>query len=255
MVAKVGIVEKLGEHAVLLPALIEEGLAANDRLKIRLTMLQEAAAQVSQPGRAAPSMERERRGVGLTDPIFNATISGARRIDDETFLAPGAGTLAAGMARDLPAMMAPIEVAEAENVASLRARLDATLEALPDFKGDCVAHRQDAELTSARRGGDDSLHLLVMDLHKALNQVSAAAAVDEIDGAHVHGLDDVGRARVRAFMAGLNRTARLAFGHPGLETTAGRVGARLTIQNDIGATDAQCARRACRGPRRHDDLH
>jgi len=237
MVAKVGIVERLGERAVLLPALIEEGLAANDRLKIRLTMLQEAAAQVSEPGRVPPSMERERRGVGLTDPIFNATIVGARRIDDKTFLAPGAELLAVGMARDLTAMMAPIEVAEAENAPSLRARLDATLAALPNFKGDCVAHRQVAELTSARRGGDDSLHLLVMDLHKALNQAAAAAAVEVIDGAHVHGLDDAGRARVRAFIRGLNRTARLAFGHPGLETTAGRVGARLTIQNDIGATD------------------
>ena len=59
---KVGIVEKLGERAVLLPALIEEGLAANDRLKIRLTMLQEAAAQVSEPGRAAPSNEDAETG-------------------------------------------------------------------------------------------------------------------------------------------------------------------------------------------------
>jgi len=238
MAMKVGIVEKLGERAVLLPALIEEGLAANDRLKIRLTMLQEAAAQVSEPGRAAPSMERERRGVGLTDPIFNGTISGARRIDADTFLAPGAEALAAGIAGDLKAMNAPIEVAEAESAASLSARLNARLAALPDFKGDCVAHRQVAELTSARRRGDDSVHLLVMDLHKALNGVAAAAAVEEIDGANVHGLDDAGRARVRAFMGGLNRTARLAFGHPGLETTAGRVGARLTLQNDIGATDA-----------------
>ena len=38
MVAKVEIVEQLGEGAVLLPGLIEAGLAANDRLKIRLTL-------------------------------------------------------------------------------------------------------------------------------------------------------------------------------------------------------------------------
>src|SRR5271157_5808843 len=196
MVAKVEIVERLGERAVLLPALIEEGLSANDRLKIRLTMLQEAAAQVSEPGRAAPSMERERRGVGLTEPMFNATISGARRIDAETFLAPGAEALAAGIASDLKAMMGPIEVAEPEIAASLRARLDVTLRALPDFKGDRIAHRQVAALASAQRGGDDSLHLLVMDLHKALNRVAAATAVEEIDGARVHSLDDAIRARV-----------------------------------------------------------
>ncbi len=39
-------------------------------------------------------------------------------------------------------------------------------------------------------------------------------------------------------MRGLNRTAPLAFGHPGLGTTAVRANARLIIQNDIGTTDA-----------------
>lgn len=85
MVAKVEVVKKLGERAVLLPALIEEALAANDRLKIRLTMLQEAGAQASEPSRSAPSMEREIRSVGLDSPAFSAAISGARRIDASRF--------------------------------------------------------------------------------------------------------------------------------------------------------------------------
>src|SRR6202035_4768689 len=41
-----------------------------------------------------------------------------------------------------------------------------------------------------------------------------------------------------AFMAGVNRTAKLKFAHPGLGTTATRAGGRLVIQNDIGTTDA-----------------
>ena len=45
MVAKMQILGELGERVVLLPTLIEEGLAANDRLKIRLSLLQEAASQ------------------------------------------------------------------------------------------------------------------------------------------------------------------------------------------------------------------
>ena len=117
MSAKAEIVERLGEGAVLLPVLIEEGLAANDRLKIRLTMLQEASAQASQAGRPPPSLERERRSVGLTEPAFDAIVSGARRIDADTFLAPGAELLAAGLARDLMAMMGPIEIAQADAVA------------------------------------------------------------------------------------------------------------------------------------------
>jgi len=237
MVAKVEIVERLGERAILLPKLIDEGLAANDRIKIRLSLLQEAAAQVSHPGRAAPSIERELRSVALNDPIYSATVSGARPIDADTFMAPGAELLATGMADDLKAMLEPIQVAQTENAVRLKTRLEAILKALPSFKGDCVSHDQVARLASAR-SDEDSLHRLVMDLHRELNVAAANASVEEIDGAHVHGLANDDRDRVRAFMRGLNRTAKLAFGHPGLATTAGRSGARLVIQNDIGETDA-----------------
>jgi hypothetical protein len=39
--SKAAIVERLGEKAVLLPSLIGEALAANDRIKLRLSLLQE----------------------------------------------------------------------------------------------------------------------------------------------------------------------------------------------------------------------
>ena len=39
-------------------------------------------------------------------------------------------------------------------------------------------------------------------------------------------------------MSGLHRTAPLKFDHPGLGTTATRVGGRLLMQNDIGMTEA-----------------
>ena len=41
---KTAIIERLGEGAVLLPDLIVAALTANDRAKLRLTMLQNAAA-------------------------------------------------------------------------------------------------------------------------------------------------------------------------------------------------------------------
>lgn len=216
MVAKELIIEQLGESALLLPGLIEEGLAANDRLKIRLSLLQEAAAQVSQPGLAAPEMTRELRAVGLTEPVYAETISGARPLGSDAFIAPGAELLVAGMAHDLEAMMEPIEVAQSEAAAELKHRLDAILTALPDFNGDRVARSDVTSLASARAGGADSLHLLAIDLHRELNRVAAAASVEEIDGARVHGLNDDDRERVRAFMKGLSRTAKLAFGHPAL---------------------------------------
>ena len=57
-------------------------------------------------------------------------------------------------------------------------------------------------------------------------------------GAHVYALLPEDRPAVEAFMRGVEATKKLKFGHPGLATTATRAGGRLTIQNDIGETDA-----------------
>jgi len=93
-------------------------------------------------------------------------------------------------------------------------------------------------LTMADRNQGDSLHLLVMDLHRAINGVQASLAESSIDGAAAYDLGPDDPPLVRAFMAGLNRTAPLKFDHPGLGTTATRDGEILLIQNDIGTTDA-----------------
>jgi uncharacterized protein Yka (UPF0111/DUF47 family) len=238
MVGKIAIVESLGEEAVLLPGLIAEALSANDRLKIRLTLLQEASAQASEPGRAVSSLERERRAAGLEDPAFDAICSGARPLDAGHFTAPGAAALVAGMATDLAEMLAPLEVVGGDEAGALRKRIEAIIAGLPSFAEDRVAHAEVLAMASARRNAGDSLHLVVMDLHRAINRLAAETAVEDVDGAGGAGLDEAGRTRVKAFMRGLNRTKNLAFGHPGLATTAGRIGARLTIQNDIGTTDA-----------------
>jgi hypothetical protein len=63
-------------------------------------------------------------------------------------------------------------------------------------------------------------------------------AQETLDGAAAYGLGPADRPMVSAFMAGVNRTSRLKFNHPGLATTATRTGGRLVIQKDIGSTDA-----------------
>jgi hypothetical protein len=103
----------------------------------------------------------------------------------------------------------------------------------PAIPGDLIA-----ALTSGDRKAGDSLHLVVMDAHRAINQLQAATAVETVAGARVHCLSEQGRRRVEAFMEGVNRTAPLKFDHPGLGTTATEHNGRLLIQNDIGTTDA-----------------
>lgn len=236
MTAKVEIVRRLGEQSVLLPTLIAEALNANDRVKLRMTLLQEAASAAA--GRPAHSFEEERRAAGLSDSQFDHIIAGARAVGPERLAIPGVTALLGGVSRDVAAMLTPIEAIEPETAKSLQSRFDALQPGLAKRKDDIVDRDEISRLTSARRESKDSLHLLVMDAHKAINRIAAGTAVEVVDGAHVHHLETADRRHVVAFMRGLNRTAPLAFGHPGLATTATRVGTRLTIQNDIGATDA-----------------
>jgi hypothetical protein len=238
VMAKTKIIERLGETAVLVPGLIAEALAANDRLKLRLSLLQEAAGQAAKPERQLRSFDAERRSAGLDDPALDAVIKGARLVGPGRVSAPGAGLLVAGIGPDLLAMSVPLEAAGTAGWEALKQRLSALLATVPAANNDELAISEIGALTSARRGSSDSIHLLIMDLHKAINRLAAETAVEEIDGAKAHHLSDWDRARVRAFMKGLNRTAPLAFGHPGLGTLAARAGSGLTIQNDIGETDA-----------------
>ncbi len=237
MTAKAKIVERLGEAGVLLPDLIVAALAANDRAKLRLTLLQEAAARAAAPGRPLLDLSAERRAVGLDDPAFDATLAGAREAGEGRLEIPGAARLTEGLRADIAAMIAPIAAADPAAAAPFAERLKA-LTPDPVPAGDFLPLAAIAAMTSARLGERDSEHLLIMDLHKAVNRIAEQTAVETLDGARAHRLTPDDRPRVLAFMRGLNRTAHLAFGHPGLGTTATRVGARLTIQNDIGATDA-----------------
>ncbi|MGA3303274.1 MAG: hypothetical protein ABSC72_08305 [Methylovirgula sp.] len=238
MIAKVEIVEQLGEKALLLPDLLAEALSANDRLKLRLSLLQEALAHGRHPQAEARSFEAERHAVGLADPNFDRIISGAQLTAGNLLAAPGASALIKGIAADLALMLAPLKAANPNTASAFEARLSALIASLPSAANDTLdTHAIDA-MTSARQEEGDSVHRLVMGMHKAVNQLAAETAVETIDGARAHHVTDDDRARIKAFMAGLNRTAPLAFGHPGLGTTAVRVGQRLTIQNDIGTTDA-----------------
>jgi uncharacterized protein Yka (UPF0111/DUF47 family) len=117
-------------------------------------------------------------------------------------------------------------------------RLEALLQDAPDLSADNVPGAYLDRITSAKRDRSDSLHLLVMDAHRALNALQAEIATAKVDGAAVYRLDDADLPLVRAFMAGVHETEALKFDHPGLATTATRAGDRLLIQNDLGTTNA-----------------
>ena len=117
MTAKVQIVERLGETEVLLPELLATALQANDRAKVRMTLLQEALAHAQNPALAPQSLDAERRAVGLDLPAFASTVKDARALGGGRFAIPGASALIEGLYADIEAMLAPVLAADAKREA------------------------------------------------------------------------------------------------------------------------------------------
>jgi len=232
------IIERLGQADILLPALIAEGLAANNRVKIRLSVLQAAACHARDPRRARFDLTEECRAAGIDAAAMQTLVDGAGLVSGEQITAPGLGGLAGAIGDDVATMARAVKAADAAEGDAALARLSALKEAVSPPTTDTIVLAQIAKLTGLSDGKGDSLHRLIMDLHKALNRLSAAHAEEVLAGAHAHGLLPQDRPAVEAFMRGVESTRKLKFDHPGLATTAARSGARLTIQNDIGETEA-----------------
>jgi hypothetical protein len=231
---KTAVLEAPGEASLHRPAAVNAALAANDRIKYAFALLQTAAAHADDPAQPIADLRRERTACGIADRGLDTFAEAARR-EGSRYQIPGAARLLKRIAADMRQMSAPAIEA---NGGSFSARLDALLDAMPDARDDMLDAASLAAMTRAGTPGRDSLHQLVMDLHKALNAQQTALAEETIDGASVYGLTPDDQGRVAAFMAGVNRTAPLKFGHPGLTTTATRCNGTLVIQNDIGTTDA-----------------
>jgi uncharacterized protein Yka (UPF0111/DUF47 family) len=233
---KTDAVAALGQHRLMLPTWVKAALSANDRLKVYLTVLQAAAAHAEHLDRAIPDLDEEIGAAGLESGWLHDVAAVARQVDRD-LLIPDMPRLVKCLEDDLATMARPVlesTAAEAEPHARV-ARWLAWLHALP---ADRLGDGQLRQLTLGRRGAEDSLHLLVMDLHKQINRLSGELASEIIDGANVWELQAIDRPRVAAFMRGLNRTSPLKFDHPGLDTAATRDGDHLLLQNDIGTNDA-----------------
>ncbi|MEZ4226106.1 MAG: hypothetical protein R3B13_34490 [Polyangiaceae bacterium] len=243
MTAKTTIVRELEQDALLVPELVAAALQANDRAKYYLGLLQAARANAEAPDSAATDLAVERRAAGVVDEALDHVVAQSERVSAGRYRIPGAGVVIERLFADVDAMLAPLRQCEpsgnGSSLSSFERRLHQLSDAAPAAKDDVVPGPWIAAATASQpRDGDDSVHLLVMGLHKAINRLQERLSRETVDGARCYGLSDDDRARVSAFMRGLNRTARLKFDHPGLGTTATRAGTRLVLQNDIGTTDA-----------------
>jgi uncharacterized protein Yka (UPF0111/DUF47 family) len=228
------ILAAIGESELQPAARLNAALAANDRLKYYFSLLQMALTHAEHPDEKGPTLKRERIACGVYDPDLDG-VTTAARMSGQGCSAPGAARILQRIADDMRVMAAPALAAKPDEFAG---RFERLLAALPKAEDDLIDPAAVSAMMQAGQGGADSLHRLVMDLHKRLNAMQAALAEETLDGAAAYDLAEADRPLVLAFMAGVNRTARLKFNHPGLASTATRAGGRLIIQNDIGTTDA-----------------
>ena len=232
------IIEQLGQADILLPSLIADGLAANDRIKVRLSALQAAARHAREPERSTTDLQVECRAAGIAPAALTILIGGAHLGGDGRMAAPDLAGLMQEIDSDATTMIRAVRAGKPSEGETMDARLAAIRTAGLLKTSNEIDIARVAKLTGVAQDGADSLHRLVMDLHKALNQLAADCSEEVLAGAHVFGLHPEDRATVESFMQGLNETRALKFNHPGLETMATRSGGRLLIQNDIGTTDA-----------------
>ena len=242
MTTKQGIIGSLGEKQLLLPGLVQIGLAANDRVKYYFTLLQLAAEQCAQPAANPPDLAREREASGVSDSEFDGVIAASHGLPGGRCRIPGAAQLLARVGGCLDEMLAPVALADElglQSGAAQYAKRRALVAKLArGVRRDQIPAALISALTSGERKRGDTAHILVMDLHKELNRLQGELSRESIDGARVYGLRAPEKELVRAFMRGLNSTQALKFDHPGLGTTATLSGKTLVLQNDIGTTDA-----------------
>lgn len=165
-----------------------------------------------------PVLKRERVACGIDDPDLDAVVAGAQMVGASCHV-PGATRIIARTVDDMQVMAAPVLATKPDGMA---ARIGGLLAALFGAGSDLMRPAAVSAMMQAGHDRPDSVHRLVMDLHRRINAMQAAQATETLDGAAVCNLAAADRALVSAFMAGLNRTARLKFNPPGLATTATR---------------------------------
>ena len=235
---KTQIIKELGQSDILLPSQVAEGLAANDRIKVRMSALQAAVQHAQNPDRPASELAVESHAAGIAPAAIATLIGGAHLIGGARLAAPNLARLLKEIQDDAVIMIRAVSAGAPSEGDKADTRLNAIRDAgLLDATNE-IEFARIARLTGVAEGAGDSLHRLVMDLHKGLNKLAVNCSEEILDGAHVFGLLGDDRSAVEAFMKGLNETRGLKFDHPGLDTMATRSGGRLLIQNDIGTTDA-----------------
>ena len=140
-------------------------------------------------GAAPPTLRAEREACGLADLDFDRSVADSLSDGHGNYHIPGAQKLIAVLDDAMRAMLAPLALiaSGSDTAAALhdryRQRLGQLVPARPTMIDDMLSEETSTAMTSGRPFAGDGFHLLIMDLHKELNQLQADISTQEIDGA------------------------------------------------------------------------
>src|SRR5579864_2132778 len=117
------IVEQLGHADILLPSLIAEGLAANDRIKVRMSALQAAALHAQAPDSPATDLHVECRAAGIAPASLATLIGGAHLAGSGRIAAPNLARLMKEINDDAATMLRAVAAGKPAEGETLTARL------------------------------------------------------------------------------------------------------------------------------------
>ncbi len=107
MIAKKTMIQELGEEELILPTLVNNALAANDRVKYYFTLLQAARSHARHPGSEISNLRAEREAAGVEDPAFDRVVPGSVKAGNGRWQIPHATRILSGIRSSLTEMTAP----------------------------------------------------------------------------------------------------------------------------------------------------
>ncbi|TSA17927.1 MAG: hypothetical protein D4R72_03320 [Nitrosopumilales archaeon] len=239
---KYQIINELGASYLLLPKAINDGLVANDRVKYFFTLLQLAKSSADDPEHDHPDLKKERLICNINNTSFDTVIKQTTKDQNNNYKISEMILILENIKSNIKEMLMPLEISakvsieDNKKLINYKNRFESLVSLQHDMNN--LSGLMINQIISANRDENDSLHILVMDLHKELNKLQSEISDESVSGAKVYSIQEQDRDLINAFMSGLNKTSPLKFDHPGLGTTATRSGDSLIIQNDIGSTDA-----------------
>lgn len=154
--------------------LLQEATSANDRIKYLLTLLQLARSHADHPDAPVYDLRAERRQCGLDESALDHVVQASFQRYGRLYYIPMARRLLKRVHADLEVMIRPFGAADA---ATFTERLAALNLPSSSVDPDTISGRTIDVMTAAAAGAD-SLHLLLMDVHRALDRLAATAAAE-----------------------------------------------------------------------------